>query len=489
MLKLAPLILILFACAGMIAVMVVGKDDPEAVPPDAIQGSQKLANAGQSSASPDIASPTASQSVRTPIEAYLDLVRNPSQAIHARNLQEINANFVQGEEIMLLESGRFARQARTKNSIFTILNAKTGQNFGEDYDMWFKWIWNRRTPPHPDYADFKSALYANIDPRFAEYFSDDFESTIHLDEVRWGGVIQDGIPPLKDPATLAADKATYLADSDVIFGVYVGGRARAYPKRILAWHEMVKDVVGGVSINGVYCTLCGSMIVYETHIDEKHYELGTSGFLYRSNKLMYDRETSSMWSTLRGEPVIGKLVGKGLRLKPLSVVTTTWGEWRKMHPNTDVLSLSTGYPRDYSEGAAYRDYFATDELMFHVPGSDTRLKNKDEVLIIRGGLEFPVAIATEFLDRNRVYEQTIDGVNYVVLTDDSGANRVYECGDVRVEKWVDGSKVQSADGKQWTISEDSLEHVESKSRLPRAPAHRAFWFGWHAGFPDTKLVK
>ncbi|MEL6106823.1 MAG: DUF3179 domain-containing protein [Planctomycetota bacterium] len=487
--KLAPLVFILFACVGVITVLMARKGEYKTAPSNASLGIQNLSPDDQAGANSNGVRLTTTQSGRTSIETYLDLVRNPSPAVHAQNLQKIKADFVEGEEILLLESARFTRQARTRKTIFTILSSKTGQSFGKDYDRWFKWIWDQRKPPHPNYADFKAALYARIDPRFAEYFSSSFESTIHLDEVRWGGVLQDGIPPLKDPTTIAANKATYLADSNVVFGVYVGGQARAYPKRILAWHEMVKDVVGGVSINGVYCTLCGSMIVYDTHIGDKHYELGTSGFLYRSNKLMYDHETNSMWSTLRGEPVIGRLVGKGLKLQPLSVVTTTWGEWKKLHPDTDVLSLSTGHTRDYGEGAAYRDYFATDELMFTVPKIDTRLKNKNEVLIIRGGLEFPVAIASDFLVRHRVHAETINGVNYTVLTDDAGANRVYKTGDLRVEQWIDDSTVQSADGRQWKITEDALRHMESKTVLPRAPAHRAFWFGWHAGFPQTKLIK
>jgi len=151
----------------------------------------------------------------------------------------------------------------------------------------------------------KAEIYKQIDPRFREYFDKNPQARIRMDEIRWGGVVRDGIPPLKDPKVLPAKAASYLGDSDVVFGVSFNGKARAYPKRILAWHEMVKDTVGGQTINGVYCTLCGSMIVYDPKYDGRHYELGTSGFLYRSNKLMYDHGTKSMWSTLKGEPVLG----------------------------------------------------------------------------------------------------------------------------------------------------------------------------------------
>ena len=110
---------------------------------------------------------------------------------------------------------------------------------------------------------------------------------------------------------LDASEATYLGDRNIVFGIEVNGDARAYPKRILAWHEMFTDSVGGVPVAGVYCTLCGTVILYYTNLGGTQYDLGTSGFLYRSNKLMYDRATQSLWNTFSGEPVVGPLVGKG----------------------------------------------------------------------------------------------------------------------------------------------------------------------------------
>ncbi len=183
-----------------------------------------------------------------------------------------------------------------------------------------------------------------------------------------------------------------------MFGIEIEGDRRAYPKRILAWHELFRDVVGGVPVHGVYCTLCGTMILYKSEAGGRRHRLGTSGFLYRSNKLMYDADTESLWSTIHGAPVLGPRAAAGFRLEALSVVTTTWGAWRDRHPDTRVLSLDTGHRRDYREGAAYREYFATDELMFSVPFSDTRLRNKDEVLALRfGDSAAPTAIAVRFL--------------------------------------------------------------------------------------------
>ena len=111
-------------------------------------------------------------------------------------------------------------------------------------------------------------------------------------------------------------------------------------------------------------------------VNDRWLTFGTSGFLYRSNKLMFDHETRSLWNTFEGVPVAGGLAGSGVQLAPHAVVTTTWGEWHRRHPATTVLSLDTGYRRNYSEGAACRDYFSTNELMFQVGARDARLPKK-----------------------------------------------------------------------------------------------------------------
>ncbi|MEM9689347.1 MAG: DUF3179 domain-containing (seleno)protein, partial [Pseudomonadota bacterium] len=178
------------------------------------------------------------------------------------------------------------RSSALQSEALDLLRRKTGQNFGFDINGWFAWIWQQDFAPPAHYAEFKSRLYRRIDDRFAEYFDDDRETRIRLDEVRWGGVLQDGIPPLRGPDMIPAAEADYLDDDNVVFGIEVNGDVRAYPKRILAWHEMFVDDVGGVPVVGVYCTLCGSMILYDATVDGVEHAMGTSGFLYRSNKLM-----------------------------------------------------------------------------------------------------------------------------------------------------------------------------------------------------------
>lgn len=232
------------------------------------------------------------------------------------------------------------------------------------------------------------------------------------------------------------------------------------------------------------------MVLYETRLKGIKYELGTSGFLYRSNKLMYDRATSSLWSTLHGTPVVGSLVGRGITLRRRSVVTTTWGEWKRRHPGTTVLSLDTGHSRDYGEGVAYKRYFSSDDLMFTVPGGDRRLPNKREVLAFRStDGSNATAIDTVFLRKNSLYRLDLDKDSIVVLTTKVGGSRAYDVGEVKFEKWDGkGSLVDSNKGV-WLMKESELVEKESGKELKRYPSHQSFWFGWHAQFPNTRLIK
>ena len=424
-----------------------------------------------------------------PPAVFLGLL-NQNDAAAQSNLARIREGWRNDYAAMLLETVGFIPGRGTLQGVLAQLERASGRRFEGDLNRWYEWLWSTAQGAYPAYAEFKAALYEQIDPSFREYFAGRPKTAIRLDEIRWGGVWRDGIPPLKNPKMVPAREARYLADDNIVFGVSVGGDTRAYPKRILAWHEMVKDTIGGRPLNGVYCTLCGAMILYDVTLNGTHHELGTSGFLYRSNKLMYDHATKSLWSTLEGVPVVGPLVGRGIELKTLHVVTTTWKEWRKRHPDTQVLSLDTGHQRDYSEGAAYREYFATDRLMFGVPKLDARLPNKAEVLALR----FPehageqLAIAADYLRANRVHHDRLGAREFVVLTDASGANRVYESRGVRFESWAGETRARDRLGRTWTVDEDKLGGPGGQA-LKRLPAHRAFWFGWYAAYPETRLVK
>lgn len=424
-------------------------------------------------------------------KAFNALVQSTNRQALYRAIDEIESNWSDDYLPQAVEAAFYVPDRIAAERLFTLLSNKVGQRQHKNTNEWYSWLWNQPERVTEDYGNFKANLYENISPVFKGYFHDRQSlARIRLDEIRWGGVLQDGIPPLRNPKMMAAGQAEYLEDDNIIFGIKINGDARAYPKRILAWHEMFVDTVGGVDIAGVYCTLCGTVIPYKTEFDGVKHQLGTSGFLYRSNKLMYDKATQSLWNTIKGEPVVGPLVGKGIALEHLSVVTTTWGEWKSRHPSTTVLSLDTGHRRDYGEGVAYRDYFSTDRLMFNTPFKDKRLKNKQEVLALR----FPaspkeqLAIDTDFLNKNALYKNKIGQQKLLVLTDSTGANRVYDPKDIEFVSYDRGSMVTDSNGDQWRLTEENLISPKGK-RLGRLPYHRAFWFGWHATYPETRLIK
>ena len=394
------------------------------------------------------------------------------------------------DRMPLSEGAPLSQEAQIRARLMRFLSKQTGQRWGDDLKRWRRWLWSLPDAPHPDYARFKARLYANVDPRMATFFEATSNARIRLDEIDWGGVGVNGIPPLQEPKVVSASEAKFMGDRNVVFGIVVNGEARAYPKRILAWHEMALDTLGGVPLAVVYCTLCGTVIPYEASSDGRTFTFGTSGLLYRSNKLMFDFETKSLWSTIEGRPVVGPLEKTSIALRYRPVVTTSWAEWRAAHPSTTVLSLDTGHQRDYREGAAYRGYFATDELMFEVPGWDGRLKKKAEVVTFlagRGSAVTPVALDAALLKKNPVHMFSAGGLRYVAFTTGGGANRIYRAGEITFVR-MEANNVVDAQGAAWKMTEERLEG-ESGVTLDREPARRTFWFAWFSQFPSTLLIK
>ncbi len=354
----------------------------------------------------------------------------------------------------------------------TILQELTGEK-GERYFQWLQWVGaHPEIVPQPEYIALKKDVLSTIDPAFGAFLSDPRSLRIRPEEIVWGGVKKDGIPALKNPLHVLAAEATYLKDSDRVFGVTIGSESRAYPLRIMDWHEMANDVVGGIPVSLSYCTLCGSAILYKGRAGDQTFTFGSSGLLYRSNKLMYDHLTESLWSELKGAPVAGALANRGIKLEILPVVTTTWGEWRRRHPETTVLSLETGYQRDYNTGP-YKQYFENKEPMFPVPVLNDALQPKDFIFALRVGGAMK-AYPLNLLVRKRILKDRIGEVDVVIIADSEVESvRAYCCNFV-----VDS---------KWSISEEFVTSPDGKQKCARLPGHLSYWFGWYAQFPDTPL--
>ena len=290
----------------------------------------------------------------------------------------------------LITAMRYSVLPRTE--IALALQDLTGK---KDIITWFDWmLWQQQNPkvePHESILELKSLAFYAIDPNFKRFFSPDKEFDIRPEEIVWGGVRVDGIPALDNPKHITATDATYLHDDDEVFGVEINGDARAYPLRIMGWHEMFNDVIGGVPVSLAYCTLCNAGILFEGDYDgrvelgiKEPFTFGSSGFLYQSNKLMYDRQTDSLWNQFTGEPVSGALRDSGIKLKIRPVVITSWGKWKEKHPGTKALDLDTGFRRNYGSGVVYNDYFASPNLMFPALGDQSRtLQEKEQIFGLR----------------------------------------------------------------------------------------------------------
>ena len=271
-----------------------------------------------------------------------------------------------------------------------------------------------------------------------------------------GGPPKDGIPSIDNPKYVSQEEADeWIQDNELVLAIEHKGVKRIYPLQIMVWHEIVNDVIEGDPILITYCPLCGSGIAYERTIDGEAVEFGTSGKLYNSNLVMYDRKTDSLWSQILGEAILGEQTG--VKLAIIESNQMRFGEWREAFPNGEVLSRDTGSIRPYGTDP-YGDYYTNNrEVYFPVEGRSSALENKDFVLGVeidgKAKAYYPPAIA-----KKGEIEDEFNGVTIVA----------------RHDRELDVVKLftKNADG-----SETPLNPVPS------------FWFAWVGAYPDTELYK
>lgn len=395
-------------------------------------------------------------------------------------------------------------------AVINALETLSGKRFGDDWPMWSEWYGATALVPPPGFTGWKGRLFERLDPHFREFLSDAAPSRIRVEEIQWGGVAVDGIPALTHPKMIPAASATYLMPEEPVFALSVNGYARAYPLRILDWHEMVNDRIGGVPVSLAYCTLCGAGIAYDGRASNGvTYTFGSSGLLFRSNKLMYDRETRTLWNQLTGEPVLGKLARTGVRLMLRPLVLTSWGEWLAEHPETKVLDAHTGYERTYAPGTPYARYFASSGTMFPVWRRSRVLPLKARIYALRiAGT--PKAFPADLLAARRVVNDAVGGTSVVLIAKHRAVTvnrqqqggpldrfrgapaaysagvevRAFRRGSERFQPGPDPDVVLDGSGRPWRVTEATLIGPGGIS-APRVPGFLAYWFAWYAFFPQT----
>jgi hypothetical protein len=277
------------------------------------------------------------------------------------------------------------------------------------------------------------------------------DALIPVNDIKKGGPPRDGIPSLDDPVFVVADDAAYLNGRDRVLGISINGVARAYPIRILNYHEIVNDVIGGASVVVTYCPLCGSGTAFEAAINGRSHEFGVSGLLYNSDVLMYDRQTNSLWSQLMVQAVTGPM--KGTRLQQLPLSHTSWQEWVERYPETRVLSNKTGYSRNYRVDP-YPNYGRSGRLYFPVAHSSDKYSRKEIVMGLEIDGRFRVYPFKELKKGERRFDDEFAGTEFNVEFD--AENQM-----ARIVKG-DGSEI---------------------------PTTTAFWFAWYAFHPETEVYE
>ena len=273
---------------------------------------------------------------------------------------------------------------------------------------------------------------------------------IDVDDILQGGPPRDGIPSIDKPVFVSTRAVDYLRDDDIVVGLVFDGKARAYPLRILIWHEIVNDTFADANVAVTYCPLCGTSMVFSRDINGKTRTFGVSGLLYQSDVLFYDREDESLWSQLGMKAVTGTQAGTALKWLPSEHLT--WAAWREEYPQGEVLSPDTGYRRNYDD-SPYASYFASDQLMFPAPLRRRELSNKERVVgvLVDGNAK---AYALKDLPSGQVVQDRVGGRPLQVLYD--------------------------AERQHPQITDESGKVI---------PTVVAFWFAWQAFYPDTGLWK
>lgn len=281
--------------------------------------------------------------------------------------------------------------------------------------------------------------------------------------VESGGPPKDGIPAIDRPRYTSAPEADrWLLPEDVVFGVDYKGLLAAYPQRILVWHEIANESVGGERISVTYCPLTGTAIGFKgSFAPGTSSTFGVSGKLVNSNLTMYDRATDSRWPQIPAKAIDG--ASKGAKLEEFQIVWTTWELWKKRHPDTKVLSRSTGFLRNYGRtgdpyGSYLREekgYYGSAAVLFAPIFEDRQLHPKTVVVGVRDAAGNAAATLKDRLRREKRVEVRLGNQAAVVSYDPA----------------LDSHSAALKESGQWINSFDAM------------------WFAWKGFYPDTRLLR
>lgn len=322
------------------------------------------------------------------------------------------------------------------------------------------------------------------------------DCTVPANRIFSGGVSRDGIPALSFPKLVRGAEADFMGAGDRVLGVEVNGVARAYPLLILWWHEVVNDTVGGKRVLVTYCPLTGSGLAFDPVVRGRARRFGVSGLLFENNLIMFDRETESLWNQL----FLGAQCGpdKGAELERLPIVETTWAEWRRLYPETSVLTTDTGHDRRYGF-YPYGNYADPNNRLTLTPSSPWNpiRPPKELVLGIHEGenaVAYPFGRLAEVGQAVAINDTVGSRPTLVIYRRDDKTARAFDrqVGERTLTFAVaDTSAFTFTDtetGSTWDGAGRALAGALAGVRLQSlADAYTLFWFSWSVYYPETRL--
>ena len=317
------------------------------------------------------------------------------------------------------------------------------------------------------------------------------KSIVPLDQIVGGGPPPDGIPSIDNPKFISVQEASkFLEDSELVLGLNINGDIRAYPLQILVWHEIVNDEIGSIPVAVTYCPLCFTNQVFNRTIDDGQevVEFGTSGKLYNSNLVMYDRTSKSLWSQAMAEGIVGKYAGTKLERVPFDVAY--WKEWKQLYPDSKILSRDTGSNRPYGVDP-YGDYYTNSDVLFPISNRDDRLGLKEIVVGFENKGQYK-AYKLQEIEDNKVINDQVNGKSITLFSSYPFMIRAYDPiaqGQTLEFTYNPKSKnfLDKQTGSEWNFEGKAISGQMKGKQLTRLPFDEGFWFEWVAFHPKTEI--
>ena len=274
-----------------------------------------------------------------------------------------------------------------------------------------------------------------------EWKETDFTKTsIDFSQIMSGGPPKDGIPSIDNPKFRAGGEKSDLGPQEPVIGLSINGDARAYPLRILMWHEIVNDTVGGEPVTVTYCPLCNTSIVFKRTIDGKIYDFGTTGKLRFSDLVMYDRQTQSWWQQFSGEAIVGKMLKTRLDIVPSRL--ESFENFQKRFPKGKVLRGDPSARRDYGRNP-YANYDSAATPFLYKGEMPNGISPMARVVVIKDkdkGKKH--AVALELLRKKGTLKLADTDLSWVAgqnsALDSSRIKKGRDVGNVVAQRLVDG---------------------------------------------------